>query len=300
MKILFSFKKNPIAWFLTFCCVFFVGIFPLFYKRLYDASDSNALLAIIILFLFSFLISFFIGLPRFFCNLKNPVKVEKIIIGQMFLLGVLAIAGNIFFLFAIKNISPGIAQLVQRTEIIFVIYLSWIFFSDKISIGLFFSIVIILVGMYFLKSEGENIDIIQSFFPIFYAVLSGFFFALMQVILQIVVRKYNPITINMSRLLISLIITLCYPASWQVLQNITQGVLFWGFLSALIGPFFARICYTYACKEIPVSTIVLMTPIAPILTIVFQWFFFSILISPSEVLGTIVVLFGMYAAIKFR
>lgn len=303
MKFFYSIKKEPVAWALTFFCTFCVGIFPLFYKKLCIASDNNILLVIIVLFLFSFMMSFLAGIPKLFSLCKTPKiikKLQKKVIILLVFLSILTISGNVFFLLAIQDISPGIAQLIQRTEVIFVLYLSWMFFSERISIGLTFAAAFILVGMYFLKTQGAGLSIFQSFLPVFWATISGFCFALMQVLLQIIVKKNDPILINMFRLLVTLIIILCYPDSWGLLSKITQDVFFWGLLSALLGPFLARISYTYACRKIPVSTIVLITPIAPIFTIIFQWLFLSITIAPSELLGFVIILCSIYVAIRLR
>lgn len=299
MKIRHSIKTHPFAWFLTFCFTLAVGIFPVLYKKLVDASHSS-LLTLIVLFLYSILFCFLTSLPTLRKSLKNPIKINKRIAINFLILGILTVGGNIFFLFSIQSISPGIAQLIQRSEVVFVLYLCWIFFAEKISFRLNISVVVILIGMYFLKTQNDNIPALQNFVPLFWAAASGFCFALLQVMLQIIVRNHHPVLVNMIRFIITIVLLFLYPNSWILLQKITKEMLFWGFWAALIGPFFARLCYSYACKEMPVSTIVLITPIAPLITILFQWIFLGITISQSEIFGSIIILGGMYAAIKFR
>jgi drug/metabolite transporter (DMT)-like permease len=299
MKFRHSLKAQPLAWVLVLCFCLGVGIFPLLYKKLADTSNDN-LLTLNVLMLYALLLTFLTSLPSLKKSFKNPVKIDRKIFLEFLLLGILTVGGNAFFLISIKDISPGIAQLVQRSELVFVLYLSWIFFAEKISFRLNISIIVILIGMYFLKQQDQNLSFLQSLIPIFWATASGFCFALMQVMLQATVRKYNPVVVNTMRFIITIIFLFSYPQSWIVMKQINTEILFWGFWSALIGPFCSRLCYSYACRKLPVSTIVLFTPLAPILTIIFQWIFLDIVITQIEFIGSIILLVGMYAAIKSR
>ena len=300
MKIIISFKQEPLSWFLVACCTFAVGVFPLVYKKLFDASN-NVLTVIILLFFFSFLFNLIASaLPLLRSAKILPIKIKSNILSYLIILALLTIFGNITFLLAIQNLSPGIAQLVQRSELIFVLYLSWIFFAEKVTFGLNLSVLIILIGMYFLKTQENSHQIFQSFIPILWAIASGLAFALMQLILQVAVRKHHPAIVNMMRLLITMIILFLYPPSWKILHTITIDILFWGIIAAFLGPFFARLCYSYACKKISVSKIVLVTPVAPVITVILQWCLLNITITTSEIIGSIIILCGMYAAIKFR
>ena len=53
--------------------------------------------------------------------------------------------------FSIQQISPGIAQLTQRTEIIFVLYLSWFFLKEKVSFKVNIAVFVIFLGIAILK-----------------------------------------------------------------------------------------------------------------------------------------------------
>ena len=185
-------QKKSLGWLLTFFCTVSVGIFPLVYKKLADAS-VNFWQVIVWLFLFSFLFNFLFYIFSTFIHFKknNPkkqfskMKLDKKFIFFILLLALCTILGNLLFLFSIQQISPGIAQLTQRTEIIFVLYLSWFFLKEKVSFKVNIAVLVIFLGIAILKWDSANISqFITGLFPIFLAILSGFFFACMQLKLQ--------------------------------------------------------------------------------------------------------------------
>ena len=298
MKIFSSLRQDSIGWMFSFFCCFGIGIFPLFYKKLSNISDNFITIFLLIFFscIFSFIASFIYTAIKGFTVIKLKKKDSLIFL----LLGFLTIFGNMFFLFSINFISPGIAQLIQRTEIIFVLYLCYFFFAERVSVKLNIAIFIILFGMYFLKVEDNSISLIASFFPVIFAIISAFFFALMQVILQIIVRRNDPIFVNFIRLFIALCLLFFHPDSWSVLERINTEILFWAFICAFIGPFFSRLSYSLASRRLPVSTIVLITPLAPLLTLALELLFFGTQLTYKEWFGFFVVLGGVYTALKFR
>ena len=133
------------------------------------------------------------------------MKLDKKFIFFILLLALCTILGNLLFLFSIQQISPGIAQLTQRTEIIFVLYLSWFFLKEKVSFRVNLAVLVIFFGIAILKWDSANISqFITGLLPIFFAILSGFFFACMQLVIQEAVKKFTPAFINIWRLGVTL------------------------------------------------------------------------------------------------
>ena len=76
--------------------------------------------------------------------------------------------------------------------------------------------------------------------------------------------------------------------------------MLWAAIAAFLGPFMARLFYSYACQILPVSKIVLLTPLAAIFTLFFQWILLGIGASLIEITGSAIVLVGIYTAIKYK
>ena len=96
------------------------------------------------------------------------MKLDKKFIFFILILAVCTILGNLLFLFSIQQISPGIAQLTQRTEIIFVLYLSWFFLKEKVSFRVNIAVLVIFLGISILKWDSSNLSqFIAGLFPIF-------------------------------------------------------------------------------------------------------------------------------------
>ena len=268
---------------------------------------------IIWLFLFSFLFNFLFYIFSTFIhfkknNLKNQfskMKLDKKFIFFILILAVCTILGNLLFLFSIQQISPGIAQLTQRTEIIFVLYLSWFFLKEKVSFRVNIAVLVIFLGISILKWDSSNLSqFIAGLFPIFLAILSGFFFACMQLLIQEAVKKFTPAFVNIWRLGVTLcllfVLLLIFLPNLQSIFNPNSKVLLWAAIAAFLGPFMARLFYSYACQILPVSKIVLLTPLAAIFTLFFQWILLGIGASLIEITGSAIVLVGIYTAIKYK
>ena len=301
-------QKHSLGWLLTFFCTVSVGIFPLVYKKLEEAS-VNFWQVIVWLFLFSFLFNFIFYIFSIFIhfkknNLKNQfskMKLDKKFIFFILILAVCTILGNLLFLFSIQQISPGIAQLTQRTEIIFVLYLSWFFLKEQVNFRVNLAVCVIFLGIAMLKWDSSNLSqFIAGLFPIFLAILSGFFFACMQLIIQEAVKKFQPAFVNIWRLMVTLCLLLAFPPAIQAVLHPNREILFWAVIAAFLGPFMARLFYSYACQILPVSKIVLLTPLAAIFTLFFQWTLLGIRVSLIEILGSTIVLIGIYAALSSK
>ena len=86
----------------------------------------------------------------------------------------------------------------------------------------------------------------------------------------------------------------------QSIFNPNSSLLLWAAIAAFLGPFMARLFYSYACQILPVSKIVLLTPLAAIFTLFFQWILLGIGASLIEITGSAIVLVGIYTAIKYK
>ena len=107
------------------------------------------------------------------------MKLDKKFIFFILILAVCTILGNLLFLFSIQQISPGIAQLTQRTEIIFVLYLSWFFLKEKVSFRVNIAVLVIFLGISILKWDSSNLSqFIAGLFPIFFGNSFWIFFRL--------------------------------------------------------------------------------------------------------------------------
>ena len=105
-----------------------------------------------------------------------------------------------------------------------------------------------------LKWDSSNLSqFIAGLFPIFLAILSGFFFACMQLLIQEAVKKFTPAFVNIWRLGVTLcllfVLLLIFLPNLQSIFNPNSKVLLWAAIAAFLGPFMARLFYSYACQR---------------------------------------------------
>ena len=112
----------------------------------------------------------------------------------------------------------------------------------------------IFLGIAILKWDSANISqFITGLFPIFLAILSGFFFACMQLLIQEAVKKFTPAFINIWRLGVTLcllfVLLFIFLPNLQSIFNPNSSLLLWAAIAAFLGPFMARLFYSYACQS---------------------------------------------------
>mgnify|MGYP001157185808 CR=1 FL=1 len=221
----------------------------------------------------------------------------NIVLGKKTLLGIVAvalfgIAGNYALCRALEESSATLFMVIARTEIVMAMILGWMFLHERVSLRLWIGVLLVMVGVTVMKSEGLSIPT-DSLFPVLWAFGCALAFALIQVISKAIIHLVDPQVLNVSRLVIATFLLLL---STEI-RNDLKGLTFseWSMLgmAAFFGPFMGRVAYTYALKHITIAKAMLLGMFSPLLTLMLEYLIYGTMISPSEMGGSAIIILGI-------
>ncbi len=238
-----------------------------------------------------FLWAFLFSLPgAWFARRQN--KFSWKIAGITLATSMAGLLGNYAICQALSQSSPTLLVLVSRIEIIIAMLLSWMFLKEFISIRVWMSVVVIVLGIIVMKMDSLTFDL-KNWSPFLWAVTSAFSFASMQVLAKRIIDEINPQVLNVLRLAIALIILWSLAEVRSGVTNLQSGEWKWIALAAFCGPFMGRVSYTYALRYLTVSKAVIIGSFSPATTLLFELLVFGTLISSYEAIGGTIMLAGI-------
>lgn len=238
-----------------------------------------------------FLWAFLFSLPgAWFARRQN--KFSWKIAGITLATSLAGLLGNYAICQALSQSSPTLLVLVSRIEIIIAMLLSWMFLKEFISIRVWMSVVVIVLGIIVMKMDSLTFDL-KNWSSFLWAVTSAFSFASMQVLAKRIIDEINPQVLNVLRLAIALIILWSLAEVRSGVTNLQSGEWKWIALAAFCGPFMGRVSYTYALRYLTVSKAVIIGSFSPATTLLFELLVFGTLISSYEAIGGTIMLAGI-------
>jgi len=188
--------------------------------------------------------------------------------------------------------SPTMLTLLQRSEIIITMLLSWLFLKEIITARVWLAVVVVIAGIIVMKLNTLSFEL-NEWSAIIWAITAAFSFAVMQVLAKIIIHEINPQVLNVSRLALALVIL------WSLEEvRIRVAVLEftewqWLALAAFCGPFVGRVSYTYALRYLTISKTVIIGSFSPVATLIFELLVFGTLINGYETFGGTIMLAGI-------
>ncbi|MDP7176213.1 MAG: DMT family transporter [SAR324 cluster bacterium] len=238
-----------------------------------------------------FLWAFLFSLPgAWFARHQN--KFSWKIAGITLATSLAGLLGNYAICQALSQSSPTLLVLVSRIEIIIAMLLSWMFLKEFISIRVWMSVVVIVLGIIVMKMDSLTFDL-KNWSSFLWAVTSAFSFASMQVLAKRIIDEINPQVLNVSRLAVGLVILWSLAEVRSGVTNLQSGEWKWIALAAFCGPFMGRVSYTYALRYLTISKAVIISSFSPATTLLFELLVFGTLISSYEAIGGTIMLAGI-------
>ncbi len=238
-----------------------------------------------------FLWAFLFSLPgAWFARHQN--KFSWKIAGITLATSLAGLLGNYAICQALSQSSPTLLVLVSRIEIIIAMLLSWMFLKEFISIRVWMSVVVIVLGIIVMKMDSLTFDL-KNWSSFLWAVTSAISFASMQVLAKRIIDEINPQVLNVSRLAVGLVILWSLAEVRSGVTNLQSGEWKWIALAAFCGPFMGRVSYTYALRYLTISKAVIISSFSPATTLLFELLVFGTLISSYEAIGGTIMLAGI-------
>jgi len=224
---------------------------------------------------------------------RHQTKFSWKIGGITFLISLAGLLANYSICQALNGASsPTMLTLLQRSEIIIAMLLSWLFLKEIITTRVWLAVVVIIAGIIVMKLNTLSFEL-NEWSAIIWAITAAFGFAVMQVLAKSIIHEINPQVLNVSRLAFALVIL------WS-LEEVRSSVTVleftewqWLALAAFCGPFVGRVSYTYALRYLTISKTVIIGSFSPVATLIFELLVFGTLINGYEAFGGTIMLAGI-------
>jgi len=224
---------------------------------------------------------------------RHQTKYSWKIGGITLLISLAGLLGNYSICQALNGASsPTMLTLLQRSEIIIAMLLSWLFLKEIITTRVWLAVVVIIAGIIVMKLNTLSFEL-NEWSAIIWAITAAFSFAVMQVLAKSIIHEINPQVLNVSRLAFALVIL------WS-LEEVRSSVTVleftewqWLALAAFCGPFVGRVSLTYALRYLTISKTVIIGSFSPVVTLIFELLVFGTLINGYEAFGGTIMLAGI-------
>jgi len=188
--------------------------------------------------------------------------------------------------------SPTMLTLLQRSEIIIAMLLSWLFLKEIITTRVWLAVVVIIAGIIVMKLNSLSFEL-NEWSAIIWAITAAFGFAVMQVLAKSIIHEINPQVLNVSRLAFALVILWSLEEVRIRVEVLEFTEWQWLALAAFCGPFLGRVSLTYALRYLTISKIVIIGSFSPVVTLIFELLVFGTLINGYEAFGGTIMLAGI-------
>lgn len=202
-----------------------------------------------------------------------------------------------------RQINTGVASFAVRTELVFVLIASRIFFKETIErVGIIGSVLIIVGALVMgfnsdvLSSElNTSLDTATYTYGLGIVIASGAGFAASECFAKVIAHGIEPSALVLWRGIIlgGIFLTLLVVdgSVWEIQKLTVEDWLICA-AAALLGPVFARVLFMFSLRKIDLGRAYLICQNEPIVTAVFAWILLKEKMSPSDITGALFILLG--------
>ena len=273
-----------------------LGLFPFAFQQVSEQVDAATATfdMFVCTLIFSFLIAPLFGVEL---GLGGKLNFQLIKKSSVWILGITvsAILGNYIMSLALQNLSPALTITVHRLEVLFVILLSFLFLKEPYSKWFPISGIVCILGVWLIQDtqlEDTNILDLAILLPI----ASGFFFSIMAICNKKAIFYLNANQINIFRLFLSIPLLGIF-IDWEEFFGQTVEIWLWAAAASVFGPFVTRLCTNTAMKYIPVSLVVIILGLAPVISYIVQISLDGQVPSFRELCGSFIICAGVLASL---
>ena len=189
-------------------------------------------------------------------------------------------------------ISPASVSVLSRIQVLYVMVVGVMLFKEKVPTTMWLATILAMSGIYIMGNASAFGDGI-SIEGILWGLGAALGFGSTHIIAKLIIHKINPVTYNLFRVTIAVMIMSLVPGNVVAAAQQSWEVWQLAFISALSGPFVSRLAQTYAVKFIPVAHVVFMSFLTPVFAGLLTFVFIGEIPSLVELLGSSIVLFSL-------
>lgn len=232
------------------------------------------------------------GRYRKFKNIKTSYY--KIFLG----IGIIEIIATVSMFVAIDKIpNPSVPSFLRNLEPIFIVFLAFIILKEKYNLIEKIGIVLTIIGAMIISYRSG-----EGFFALFidgvqYMVIACLFYAIRTVWVKHVIKKIDPLILNLNKLVFLFVAFIIYFMFADVGFLISKFALINIVIGAIIGPFFTSYAQYLALQYIDASRATLLQSTAGIFTLGFAYLYFGSLPLLYQIIGGLITIIGIWILI---
>ncbi len=235
---------------------------------------------------------------------KKKLKIEAApMVGAIFI-GIIGSAlATVFFTMSFQFVNPSISILLQKTQPIVVILLSWIFLGEKLSLRFFVWGALALVSAFFISfPHGISHDEIHdaNFSGVILALIASIFWAISTVIGKVTLKRMPSSHLTLWRFLfgfITLWILLYFVPQSRIeipIVTVDSSVMRSLFFMALVPGFIGVTLYYRGLTRIKASTATLLELAFPLCAVFINSRFLNLHLENTQLFSGLILLFCIF------
>lgn len=252
---------------------------------------------VLLMLIFAALYNTVISLPEIFARSRGKKRGYQLSVTLYVALAaaLLTAMGNYSAGHTISLLNSAVTSLLVQMQVLFASLLAWLWLREQVGRGFIFGALLALFGLAVMR--GLQADMPYAITGTLWGLLAAFSFGSMQVLTRRYVRYLAPLLFNTLRLWLAIVFLAMVPGTLQPALEASPTVMGLAALAAFGGPFLGRLALIYAARYVGAALVTLMGLAGPLFALVTEWWFLDSLPNRAEIIGGLLVMFGMGLAI---
>ena len=205
-------------------------------------------------------------------------------------LAVLTLSGNLLAGGAVARISAPLTSVLQQTQILFVAFLGWLLFAERLTPRFWLGTLVAGAGASLLQLSPSGAAAPDGL-GMAMAIASAASFGAMATLTHHYIHRIRPVAVNALRLWIAILL-------WFVIERrlpsfATKEGIVASALAGAFGPFLSRMAIMYSLRYLPPTRTTLIGLVTPVITLAPAFAVFSTVPSARELVGAAVMIAGI-------
>lgn len=220
---------------------------------------------------------------------RQHLSLSKLRSPWLWLLGGTNAVGIILQYIALSSLSPITVTLIARMYLVYVFFLSYVFLKEKITRWDYLAIILCILGSFFIS--GSRLQFSDNLLGLLCAFIYPLMYAANNIIAKYLVSDAEPTNVLFYNHLTSASLLLVYALlAGTSFNNISGRAVAFNFGGAFFNGFMSLLLFYTSLKFITAGKANIVRALGPVIVIIYSAFFFPVQVTPSLILGAILVI----------
>lgn len=207
----------------------------------------------------------------------------------LWLLGGTNAIGIILQYIALSTLSPITVTLIARMYLVYVFFLSYIFLKEKITKWDYLAIILCILGSFFIS--GSRLQFSDNLLGLICAFIYPLMYAANNIVAKYLVSDEEPNNVLFFNHSTSALLLFCYALiTGTSFSHISSQAVAFNFGGAFFNGFMSLLLFYTSLQFITAGKANIVRALGPVIVIIYSSFFFPVQVTPSLVLGAILVI----------